>query len=68
MLEMLDKIEAHVERFRKEATQLEEEKDKILASLDSIYHTDSVKTLEESKFLLFFIFVILIHDYRFCFR
>lgn len=56
MLEMLDKLESHVEKFRKEAAQLEEEKDKILASLDSIRHTDSVKNVNESKFILITIF------------
>lgn len=47
IIQMLDMFESHVERLRKEAARLEEEKDNLLASLDSIRHTDSLKDLDE---------------------
>lgn len=49
LIEMLDMLESHVEKLRKEAAQLEEQKDEILASLDSLRHTDSIKDIDESK-------------------
>lgn len=50
LIEMLDVLESHVERLRKEASNLEEEKDKILASLDSLRHTDAMKSIDDSKY------------------
>ncbi|GLV33269.1 uncharacterized protein CBL_08437 [Carabus blaptoides fortunei] len=47
MVEMLDMLETHVEHLRKEASRLEEEKDGLLASLDTIRHTETLKELDE---------------------
>lgn len=47
LIEMLDMLESHVERLRKEAAHLEEEKDSLLASLDSLRHTDTLRDLDE---------------------
>lgn len=56
MVEMLDMLESHVEKLRKEAAHLEEEKDTILASLDALKHTDTVRTIDESKSDFFILF------------
>lgn len=50
MVEMLDMLETHVEHLRKEASRLEEEKDGLLASLDTIRHTETLKDLDECMY------------------
>lgn len=49
ILTLLDLLESHVEKLRKEAAQLEEDKDQLLATLDSVRHTDLMNQLDESK-------------------
>ncbi|XP_018333337.1 BAG family molecular chaperone regulator 2 isoform X2 [Agrilus planipennis] len=49
LLELLDVLESHVEKLRKEASRLEEERDKLLASLDSIKGTDLMLDLNENE-------------------
>lgn len=44
--ELLDSVEGHVERIRREAIKLEEERDALLASLDSIRNADVFSLLE----------------------
>lgn len=50
LLGLLDQVEAHVERLRKEAAQLEEEKDTLFTTLDTIRNSDLLVTLDESKY------------------
>lgn len=48
-LELLELLEGHVEKLRREAVRLEEDKDSLLASLDSIRNADIVGDLIECK-------------------
>ncbi|KAG5896413.1 hypothetical protein JTB14_022496 [Gonioctena quinquepunctata] len=48
ILEMLDLLEVHVEKLRKGATQLEEDRDALLSSLDSVMNADTMYNLEEN--------------------
>lgn len=50
ILEMLDLLEGHVEKLRKGASQLEEDKDALLSHLDSIVNADLMYHLEERKY------------------
>lgn len=50
IIEILDLLESHVEKLRKEATQLEEDRDQLLTTLDSIRHADLMNQLDDSKF------------------
>ncbi|EFN88271.1 BAG family molecular chaperone regulator 2 [Harpegnathos saltator] len=45
---LLDQIEVHVEQLRKDASRLEEEKDSLLTTLDTLRNNDILCTLEES--------------------
>ncbi|XP_032673826.1 BAG family molecular chaperone regulator 2 [Odontomachus brunneus] len=44
---LLDQIEVHVEQLRKDASRLEEEKDSLLTTLDTLRNNDILGTLEE---------------------
>ncbi|XP_014480540.1 PREDICTED: BAG family molecular chaperone regulator 2 [Dinoponera quadriceps] len=44
---LLDQIEVHVEQLRKDASRLEEEKDSLLTTLDTLRNNDLLCTLEE---------------------
>lgn len=48
-LELLDVLEGHVEKLRKEAVKLEEDRDSLLASLDSIRNADIISDVVECK-------------------
>lgn len=48
-LELLDLLEGHVEKFRRDAVRLEEDRDSLLASLDSIRNADIISDLIECK-------------------
>ncbi|KAF7271456.1 BAG family molecular chaperone regulator 2 [Rhynchophorus ferrugineus] len=48
ILELLDVLEAKVEKLRKDASALEEDRDKILATLDSVRHTDLIHQLDQN--------------------
>lgn len=48
ILEILDLLESHVEKLRKEAAQLEEDKDQLISTLDSVRHTDLMNQLSEN--------------------
>lgn len=50
LLELLDQVEVHVERLRKEASNLEEERDTLFNTLDTIRNSDLLATLDQSKF------------------
>lgn len=50
-LELLDLLEGHVEKLRRDAARLEEDRDSLLASLDSIRNADIVSDLVECKSL-----------------
>lgn len=50
-LELLDLLEGHVEKLRRDAVRLEEDRDSLLASLDSIRNADIVSELLECKFI-----------------
>ncbi|XP_026466622.1 BAG family molecular chaperone regulator 2 isoform X2 [Ctenocephalides felis] len=44
---LLDQLENHVERLRREAARLEEERDGLLATLDSLKNSESMSDLDE---------------------
>ncbi|XP_026829332.1 BAG family molecular chaperone regulator 2 [Ooceraea biroi] len=44
---LLDQIEVHVEQLRKDASRLEEEKDSLLTTLDTLRNNDILHVLEE---------------------
>ncbi|XP_020286879.1 BAG family molecular chaperone regulator 2 [Pseudomyrmex gracilis] len=44
---LLDQIEMHVEQLRKDASRLEEEKDSLLTTLDTLRNNDMLHALEE---------------------
>ncbi|CAG9828155.1 unnamed protein product [Diabrotica balteata] len=46
ILEMLDLLESHVEKLRKNASQIEEDKDALLCTLDSVLNADLMYSLE----------------------
>lgn len=45
--EILDLLEGHVEKLRKEASKLEEERDSLLATLDSVRNADLMNELND---------------------
>lgn len=49
VLQMLDLLESHVEKLRKGASQLEEDRDALLSTLDSVVNADLMYLLDESK-------------------
>lgn len=49
LIELLDVLEGHVENLRKEAIKLEEDRDSLLSSLDSVRNSDLLSELAESK-------------------
>ncbi|CAH1107464.1 unnamed protein product [Psylliodes chrysocephalus] len=48
LLEFLDILEGHVEQLRKNASQLEEDKDAVLVALDSVINADLLYNLEDN--------------------
>lgn len=49
---LLDQIEVHVEQLRKDASRLEEQKDGLLNTLDTLRNNDiQLFALEECKFI-----------------
>ncbi|XP_060536191.1 BAG family molecular chaperone regulator 2 [Cylas formicarius] len=48
ILGLLDLLESHVEKLRKEASQLEEDRDHLLATLDSVKNADLMNQLNEN--------------------
>jgi len=48
LLELLDQVELHVERLRKEAGQLEEERDTLFTTLDTIRNSELLATLDDN--------------------
>lgn len=52
LVTLLDQIELHVEQLRKDAARLEEEKDTLLTTLDTLRNNDILISLEERKCLL----------------
>lgn len=61
-LELLDLLENHVEKLRKGASQLEEDRDALLSTLDSVRNADLMYELEESKYLISCIYCIKVAD------
>lgn len=49
MLDLLDKMELRVERLRREAFRLEEEKDKVLTTLVTLRNSDILQNLCQGK-------------------
>ncbi|CAH1999108.1 unnamed protein product [Acanthoscelides obtectus] len=49
VVEMLDMLETHVEKLRRGASQLEEDKDALLSTLDSVVNADLMYNLDESE-------------------
>ena len=54
LVRMLDRIEMHVEQLRKDAFNLEEKKDSLLTTLDTLRNTDVVVSLADRKFFMMF--------------
>lgn len=51
VIDILDEVERHVERMRQEAVHLEEERETIFTTLDTLKHSHIFEKLNESKFL-----------------
>ncbi|KAK4884661.1 hypothetical protein RN001_000932 [Aquatica leii] len=49
IIELLDILESHVEKLRKDAVKLEDDRDALLASLDSVKNTDLLLELSENE-------------------
>lgn len=47
LVSLLDQIEMHVEKLRKDASRLEEEKDTLLSTLDTLRNNETLISLEE---------------------
>jgi hypothetical protein len=50
LVNLLDEVEMHVERLRRDAMKLEEEKDRLLATLDSLRNSEIMIDLRDSKY------------------
>lgn len=50
LIRLLDQVESHVERLRKDAVQLEEEKDNLMSTLDSLRNSELIDELDESTY------------------
>lgn len=53
LTEIIDMIESRVEKLRKEAAKLEEERDSLLASLDTVRNADTMSDLTECTYMKF---------------
>ena len=51
LVSLLDQIEVHVEQLRKDAWRLEEERDTLLTTLDTLRNNEILSGLDESKYL-----------------
>lgn len=49
LVSILDRIEMHVEQLRKDAIRIEEERDTLLTTLDTLRNNDIVVALEERE-------------------
>ena len=49
LVSVLDRIEMHVEQLRKDAIRIEEERDTLLTTLDTLRNNDVVVSLEERE-------------------
>ncbi|KAF5278042.1 hypothetical protein FQR65_LT15814 [Abscondita terminalis] len=49
IIELLDVLEAHVEKLRKDAIKLEDDRDALLSSLDTVKNTDLLHELSENE-------------------
>ncbi|KAJ9577311.1 hypothetical protein L9F63_006150 [Diploptera punctata] len=49
LIDLLDQVEMHVERLRREALKLEEEKDTLLTTLDTLRNSEMMIELSESE-------------------
>lgn len=52
IIDYLDTVEKHVERLRREAAQLEEDRDTIFITLDTLRHSQALEDLSESEYPL----------------
>jgi hypothetical protein len=50
LVKLLDQVEMHVERLRKDALKLEEERDRLLTTLDTIRNSEIMVDLSDSKY------------------
>jgi len=50
LVKLLDQVEMHVERLRKDALKLEEERDTLLTTLDTIRNSEMMVDLSDSKY------------------
>lgn len=49
LVSILDQIEMHVEKLRKDASRLEEEKDSLLTTLDTLRNNEELISLDDCK-------------------
>ena len=50
LIDLLDQVEMLVERLRKDALKLEEEKDTLLTTLDTLRNSEKIVELEDSRY------------------
>lgn len=50
LVDLLDQVEMHVERLRRDALKLEEEKDTLLTTLDTLRNSEMLIELSDSKY------------------
>jgi uncharacterized protein (DUF2342 family) len=50
LVDLLDQVEIHVERLRRDALKLEEEKDTLLTTLDTLRNSEMMIELSDSKY------------------
>jgi BCL2-associated athanogene 2 len=56
LVNLLDEVEMHVERLRRDALKLEEEKDRLLSTLDSLRDSEIMIDLRDSKYTSLYAF------------
>jgi BCL2-associated athanogene 2 len=51
LVKLLDQVEMHVERLRKDAFKLEEQRDTLLTTMDTIRNSEMMLELSDGKYL-----------------
>lgn len=60
---LLDQIELRVEQLRRDALRLEEEKDTMLTTLETLRTNENVTLLEEGELILISISIIILNQF-----
>lgn len=53
LISVLDQVELRVERLRRDTVRIEEERDSLLSTLDSVKHSDLLSDITECKLIKF---------------